>query len=101
MLFLRKLKISSKKHQKQCIVTWPPFGTSNTNLSIATNGLVEELRSHVSTKSQKLALGGDKFTYRSGVLHSDDAEAWKSFSRAVGNAKSSVPQERPARVSKQ
>ena len=44
---------------------------------------------------------GDKFTYRSGVLHSDDAEAWKSFSRAVGNAKSSVPQERPAKVSKQ
>jgi hypothetical protein len=44
---------------------------------------------------------GDKFTYRSGVLDSDDAEAWKIFSRAVLNAKSSVQEPRPSRVSKQ
>ena len=43
---------------------------------------------------------GDKFTYRSGVLHSDEAEAWKIFSRAVGNAKSSVQETRRTKLSK-
>jgi hypothetical protein len=44
---------------------------------------------------------GDKFTYRSRVLHSDDAEAWKIFSRAVKDGKSSVQDSRPTKLSKQ
>lgn len=44
---------------------------------------------------------GDKFTYRSRVLHSDDAEAWKIFSRAVADGKSSVQDSRPTKLSKQ
>jgi hypothetical protein len=42
---------------------------------------------------------GDKFTYRSGVLHSDEAEAWKIFSRVIESAKLSA-QKTPTKISK-
>lgn len=44
---------------------------------------------------------GDKFTYRSGVLHPIENEAWKIFSTAVKNAKWSIQETRPARITKQ